>query len=176
MPEEEKVVLETVNCLAAGDAADGLDYRIEAASGRPRPDMTERAQRDEDDARPQLSQGFRREAALAERTRPIPLREDVSFADQPAQRLQVLRLAQIKLAQLAVAGVVLLVADVGQVRRRDLHHIGAMFGQGAAQVGPANTRVKSSTRMPESGRSPSGSGSGGLSPILRQSPSVAARR
>ena len=35
-----------------------------------------------------------------------------------------------------------------------------------AQVGPARTRVRSSTRMPDSGRSPSGSFSGGLSPIL----------
>ena len=35
-----------------------------------------------------------------------------------------------------------------------------------AQVGPARTRVRSSTRTPDNGRSPSGSFSGGLSPIL----------
>ena len=34
-----------------------------------------------------------------------------------------------------------------------------------AQVGPASTRVRSSTRMPESGRLPADNGSGALSPI-----------
>ena len=35
-----------------------------------------------------------------------------------------------------------------------------------AQVGPASTRVRSRTLMPDRGLSPSGKGSGGLSPIL----------
>src|SRR5919199_1534545 len=34
-----------------------------------------------------------------------------------------------------------------------------------AHVGPASTRVRSSTRTPASGRSPRGSGSGALSPM-----------
>jgi hypothetical protein len=35
-----------------------------------------------------------------------------------------------------------------------------------AQFGPASMRVRSRTRMPDNGRSPSGSFSGGLSPIF----------
>src|SRR5262245_4506717 len=81
--------------LATGDTADRLHYRVEAATRRPRPDVAEGAQRDEHDARPQLRERGGREPAIAERARPVTLGEHVRLADQSAQSLDVLRLAQI---------------------------------------------------------------------------------
>ena len=106
--------------LAAGDAADRLDHRVEAAARRPRPDVAEGAQRDVDDAGPQFGQLLGREAALAERARAVALREDVGLADQArAGSRGLVRLAQVELGrELAVAGVVLLVADVRAGGRR----------------------------------------------------------
>src|SRR4029453_8346242 len=112
--------------LAAGDAADRLHHCVEAAARRPRPDMAEGAQRDEDDARPQLRQRLGREPAIAEGSWPVALREHVALADEPAKSLEILLLAQIKMGgELAVAGIVFLVADIRQVRPGDLQDVGA---------------------------------------------------
>src|SRR5207302_2220608 len=95
--------------LACGDAADRLHDGVEAAARRPRSDVSEGAQRDEDDARPQSRQSLRREPAVAERARPVALREHISLADEPLQRLESFRLAQIEICcELAVARVVFL--------------------------------------------------------------------
>src|SRR5262249_18180259 len=59
--------------LAGDDAAHALNHRIEAAARRPGPDVTEGAQRNHDDTRPQLRQCLGRETAVAERSRPIAL-------------------------------------------------------------------------------------------------------
>ena len=74
---------------------------------------------------------------LAEGARPVALREHVGLADQPAQGLEILRLAQIKMGrELAVAGIVFLVADIRQVRRGDLQDVGAVLGEGAGTGRP----------------------------------------
>ena len=68
---------------------------------------------------PQFRERFGREAAVAERARPIALREHVGLAHEPAQDLPVLLLAQIEMrGELAVAGVVFLAAEARQVLRR----------------------------------------------------------
>jgi hypothetical protein len=130
--------------------------------------VAEGAQRDVDEARPQLDELLRREPALPEGARPVPLREDVGLADEVAQRLELLGLPQVELRrELAVAGIVLLVADVRRCAAVFFMTSAPYSARVRAQVSPASTRVRSSTRTPESGRLPSGSGSGGLSPILR---------
>src|SRR2546426_2148711 len=83
--------------LAARDAADRLHHRVEATARCPRPDVTERAQRDDDDARPQFRERLGREPAVAEGAGTVALREHVALADQPAQRLDVSLLAQIEM-------------------------------------------------------------------------------
>src|SRR5207249_6560016 len=99
--------------------------------------VAEGAQRDEDDAGPQLRERLGREPALAERARPVALREHVGLAHQSAQRLEILRLAQVEMGrELAVAGVVLLVTDVRQMLRSDLQDVGAVLGQGAGARRP----------------------------------------
>ncbi len=64
--------------------------------------------------------------------------------------------------QLAAPHVDVELRQARQVRGRDAHHIGAVRRQARDRTpGPAMTRVRSSTRMPESGRSaPRGSGRG----------------
>jgi len=61
--------------------------------------------------------------------------------------------------------VVFLVADFGRVRPGDLQDVGAVLGEGARTVGPARTRVRSSTRTPDTAIAV-GELSGGLSPIF----------
>src|SRR5262245_16758720 len=70
--------------LAAAYTADRLHHRVEAATRRPRPDVAERKQRDEHDTGPKLRQRLGREPAIAERARPVALREYVRLADQSA--------------------------------------------------------------------------------------------
>ena len=95
--------------------------------------MAERAQRDEHDAGPHVRQRLGREAASAERARPIPLREHVGIADEPTERLDVLRLAQIQMGgELAVTRVVFLVAEIRQVRGADLQDVGAVLRERAS--------------------------------------------
>src|SRR6266516_7675131 len=99
--------------------------------------MTESAQRDEDDARPQFRERLGREPALAEGARPVALREHVGLADQSAQGLELPRLAQIEVGgELAVAGIQLLVLDDWQMRRSDLQDVGAVLGEGAGTRRP----------------------------------------
>ena len=65
------------------------------------------------------------------------MREHVGLADQPAQGLEILRLAQIKMSgELAVAGIVFLVADIRQVRCGDLQDVSAVLGEGAGTGRP----------------------------------------
>src|SRR5439155_1686927 len=81
---------------------------------------------------PQLGERRRREPALAEGARPVALREHVGLADQPAQGLQLPRLAEVEVGgELAVAGIQLLVLDDRQMRGRDLQDVGAVLGEGA---------------------------------------------
>jgi hypothetical protein len=58
--------------------------------------VAEGAQRDVDEARPQLDELLLREPALPEGARPVPLREDVGLADEVAQRLELLGLPQVE--------------------------------------------------------------------------------
>src|SRR5439155_15239864 len=103
--------------LAARDATDCLDHRVEAAPRRPGPDVAERAERNENDARPQLCQRLGREATSAEGAWPVALREHVGLADEPSQGFEIFRLAQIEMCcELAVAGVVFLIAEIRKVR------------------------------------------------------------
>jgi len=98
--------------------------------------------------------------------RAVTLREHIGLAHQPAQGFEIRRLAQVELGrELAMPGVPLLVAEIGQVGGADLITSAPCSARVRAQVGPASTRVRSSTRMPASGRSPAGNGSGGLSPM-----------
>ena len=81
--------------------------------------MAERAERHIDQPGPDRRQFLGRQAAPAQRARPIALREHIRLAHQPAQHIDVALLAQIEMRrQLAVSGVELLVAEVGQMRRR----------------------------------------------------------
>src|SRR5262245_64281500 len=99
------------------DPADGLHDRVEPATRRPRPDVAESAQRHEDDAGAQPRERLGRESTLAEGPGPISLREHVGRAHQSAQRLDLLRLTEIKMGgELAVARVVFLVGDVRWMR------------------------------------------------------------
>jgi len=95
------------------------------------------------------------------------LREDIGLAHQPAQGIGVAWSAKIEVGcKLAVPSVQFLVPEARQMRAGDPEHVGTMFGEWLrAHVGPARTRVRSRTRMPESGRSPAGSGSVALSPM-----------
>src|SRR4249920_1139087 len=99
--------------------------------------MAEGGQRDEDDARPQVRERLGREPTRAEGARPVALREHVDLADQPAQGLDVPRLAQIQMGgELAVASIVFLVANIWQVRRGYLQDVGAVLSEGAGTGRP----------------------------------------
>src|SRR5439155_635690 len=73
--------------LTSRDTADRLHHRVEAAAGRPRPDVAERAQRNEHDAGSHFRQRLGGEAPTAEGARTIALREYVGLADERAERL-----------------------------------------------------------------------------------------
>ena len=84
---------------------------------------------------------------------PVALREHVGLAHQPAQGFEVLRLAQIEMRrELAVAGVVFLVAEIRQMRAGDLQHVGAVLGQraGAGRPGEDARQVE----HPDAGERP----------------------
>src|SRR5262249_17753102 len=118
--------------LARRDAADGLHHRVEAATRGPWPDVAEGAQRDDDDPRAKLRERLRREASRAERPGPIALGEHVTLSHDPAQGFHILRLPQVEVRrELAVAGVVLLVPEVRQMRRGDLQDVGTVLGERA---------------------------------------------
>jgi len=94
--------------------------------------MSERTERHVDQPWTLRDQIVRRQAAAAQGARTITLRKHVGLAHQAAQHLQVPLLAQVELCrQFSVPGVVFLVAEVGQMPRRDLHHIRAVLRQGA---------------------------------------------
>ena len=100
--------------------------------------MTESAQRDIDEPRPQPRELLRGETAIAQRPRPIPLREHVGLAHQPAQGLEIIGLPQIEpRRQFAVAGIVFLIVARRDVRRGDLQNVGAVLGErtGACRTG-----------------------------------------
>ena len=60
------------------------------------------------------------------------MREHVGLAHQAMQGLDVLRLAQIETRrQLAVAGVVFLIAEIGRCAPVIFKHVGAVLGEGA---------------------------------------------
>ena len=67
--------------------------------------------------------------------------------------------------KLTVPTILFLVPKAGQMWAGDLMTSAPCSASVRAQVGPARTRVRSRTRMPESGRSPVGSGSEVLSPM-----------
>src|SRR5438034_1283132 len=71
------------------------DGAADQPAGRPRPDVAERAQRNEHDAGSHFRQRLGGEAATAEGARTIALREYVGLADERAERLDVLRLAKV---------------------------------------------------------------------------------
>src|SRR5262249_26773855 len=89
--------------LTVCDAADRLHDRVEATAGGPGADVAERAQRDEDDPGPELGELLGRESAGPESPGPVALREHVGLADEPPQRVDVPRLAQVEVrGELAV--------------------------------------------------------------------------
>src|SRR3954447_26163123 len=100
---------------------------------RPRSDMTESAQRETHDAGPQLMQQLGREPAGCQRAGTVALREDIRRADQLAQSFDIAGRAQIELGrELAVPGIRLLIAHMGQMRRGDFENLCAMLGKGPA--------------------------------------------
>src|SRR5262245_25447398 len=126
--------------------------------------MTEGTERDEDEPRSNRSQLLWRQAAVGQGARTISLREDICLAHQPAQDIGIAPSAQVEFGrQLAVPGIQFLVPKAGQMCASDPQDVSAMFGERAGTS--RSTRVRSRTRMPESGRSPAGSGSGALSPM-----------
>ena len=114
-----------------------LHHRVEAAPRRPGAGMAEGAERHIDQPGPQRGQLLRRQAAVGQSARTVSLREDVRLAHQPVQDVDVGRRAQIEMGrELAVPGVPFLVAEVGQMRGRDLQHVGAVLGEGAGAGRP----------------------------------------
>ena len=61
--------------------------------------MAERRQRDIDQARPQRRQLLGRQAAAAERSWPIALREHIGLAHQPTQDFEIARVAKIEMGR-----------------------------------------------------------------------------
>ena len=129
------------------------------------------ADADADDAGPELGHSLGREAARGERAGPIALGEDVGLAHQAVQGLDAGRLAQVDPgAALAVSGVHQDFGLVGQVRRRDVQHLGAVLRQHAA-AGRAGQHAREIEHAHAAQRTiaSSGSGRGGASPILTMS-------
>ena len=119
--------------LRRGEAGYVLHDRVEAAPCGPGTFVAVGTDADADDARPQLGQPFRREAARRQRSRPITLGKDIGLAHQSGQRLDAGRLAEIDPGTtLAVAGVHQQFALIRQVRGGDVEHVGTVLGQNAA--------------------------------------------
>ena len=94
--------------------------------------MAEGTERDVDEPGSDRSQLLRRQAAVGQGAGTIALREDIGLAHQPAQDIDIARIAQIELGRkLAVPGVQFLVPEARQMRAGDLHHVGTMFGERA---------------------------------------------
>ena len=147
-------------------SACGLHQRVEAAPLRPRPFVAIGAERDVDDPGPHFCDLLRAEAMRRDCAGPIALNENVGVAHQRRERVARAWFAQIeRCRQFAAAGV----DDERQHRRQmcrgDQQHVGAVRGSVRPHTGPAMMRVRSSTLMPESGRSAAGRGFAGASPI-----------
>src|SRR3954470_11392394 len=107
-----------------------------------------------------------REPAGRQRAGTVTLREDVRRADQLAQSFGIAGRAQIELGrELAVPGIRLLIAHMGQMRRGDFEHLRAMLGKSPAadRTGKQAYQIENANAC--QGRLLAGSGSGGLSPM-----------
>src|SRR3954471_21316009 len=75
------------------------------------------------------------EPASRQRARTVALRENIRRADQLAQSFDIAGRAQIELGrELAVPGIRLLIAHMGQMRRVDLERLGAGLAKWPAAV------------------------------------------
>ena len=153
--------------LRVVEAVGVLHQEVEAAPVGPRPFVAIGADRDADDAGPQLRRLLGAEAVLGDRAGPVALHENVGLTQQRGELLPRARVAQIEMrGKLAAAVVDHQRFHRRQMRRGDQQHVGAVRSERAPAHRPGNHAGEVQHLDAGQRAVSAGSGSGGASPIF----------